>query len=639
VRRLAILLVTLMLVLSIGIAAVLSSQQTDDQVSQPSGRPPSVQPGSSQPLPTESPSAPAGFAFGPANTPSPAVSGAQSRLWVNDGAWWGVFLTRVTADQRIFRLDATTLTWIDTGVVVDDRPSARMDVVWDGRRLVVASAGPSPNERHALRITRFRYDAEAGEYRRDANYPVTITAGGVDEVTVARAPDGRLWVAYSLAGQLVVDHSLDSDLMWRGPFVPDLVTGAVDAAVIASVGSSIALVWAPASGDAVHIAWHDAAGGEDVWVSGTPAPVPGLGWGDDEFGLAVDGSPGVERLFIGVRTSASEDPGRDRLDPHVVLIEFRRDAEPVSYLLARIQDELGAPTLVIDADARQIHALMPAPASGGAINLKTASLDSLQFATGPGAPFIQPSNPVLALRAPTSTKQSLDRESGMVLAAADPAAGQWGFGSLSVTPTVSEPPPGSDDRELLANYTFNGLAPGDDPPGWELDGEPVPAFTIVHLTGSNSSARLSSTTTDARACARFTPVEADILRAGASALFNASSSGDMKFVQLRGQGGEAASIRLREGEVVYADGDTRVRTELLLAPGRWYRATLSLDRASRTFGVQIADVADDELLLQDAGLRWTTEVEAVDQVCAEVSPQPGLELYLDDVRVRSSGGG
>jgi hypothetical protein len=226
-----------------------------------------------------------------------------------------------------------------------------------------------------------------------------------------------------------------------------------------------------------------------------------------------------------------------------------------------------------------------------------------------------------------------------VVAATDPSVDLWGFGSLGVAPTTAEPPVDPDDRALLLNYTFSGLAEGDDPPGWEVDGDPLPEFAVVSLSGSNSSARLSATTTDARTCAGFTVEGAEQLRAGANTLFNAPSTGDIRLLQLRGRGGEAAAVRLREGEVVYTDGDTRVRTGLILNPGRWYRITLALELATRTYGVQVRDVVDDEILLEDSGLGWTAQIEVVDRVCSEISPQAGLELYLDDVRVRSRGEG
>lgn len=634
-RRLAILLVTVMLVASIGIALVLASNETSGPTADPSSALPSFSPGSLDGPVVEAPDTPESFAFGAGDSPDPAGTGAQSRLWFNDGSWWGVFLTSSSADQRIFRLDATSLTWIDTGVVVDDRVFAKIDAQWDGERLLIASAGDEADVRHALLVNRFSYNPATGEYRRNANFPVPVTAAGVAGATLARAGDGRLWLAYRDGGRLILDHSLDSDLSWHGPIALDVATGQVDAVAMAAVGGRIGVVWTLTTEDALQVAWLDPALGTDGWSAAPPVPIPGLHFGEDEIGIAVDRSPGAERLFVGLRTNSDRTIDRQRLAPQVVVAELRPGEDPVTYLVGRVEDQLGGPSLVIDGEARLLHVLMAAPSGGGTIYRKTASLDSLEFGGGLGQALIPATEALPQLGSPTSTKQSVDEGSGLVVAATDPGVDRWGFGSLGVAPVTAGPSGGPDDSEMLVNYTFNGLAVGDDPPGWEVDGDPLPAFTVVSLTGSDSSARLTGTTADARACARFAVGDSGVLRAGADVLFNEPSDGDIKLLQLRGSGGEAASIRLREGEVVYTDGSTRVRSELVLVPGRWYRAVLGLDLAARTFGVEIRDAVNNEILLADTGLAWATEVEPVDRVCAELSPQPGLELYLDEVRVRS----
>jgi hypothetical protein len=634
-RRLAILLVTVMLVASIGIALALASNETSGPTANPSLALPSFSPGSLGGHEDEAPGAPESFAFGAGGSPDPAGTGAQSRLWFNDGSWWGVFLTSSSADQRIFRLDAASLTWIDTGVVVDDRAYAKIDAQWDGERLLIASAGEQADERHALLVNRFSYSPTSGEYRRNANFPVPVTAEGVTGATLARAADGRLWVAYRDGDRLILDHSLDSDLSWHGPIALDVATGPVDAVAMAAVGGRIGLVWTLTTEDSLYVAWLDPALGTDGWSAAPPVPIPGLQFGEDEIGIAVDRSPGAERLFVGLRTSADEMADRQRLAPQVVVTELRPEEDPVTYLVGRVEDQHGGPSLVIDGEARLLHVVMSAPSGGGTIYRKTASLDSFEFGGGLGQALIPATEALPVLGSPTTTKQSVDAGSGLVVAATDPTVDRWGFGSLSVAPLTAQPPLGPNDRDMVVNYTFNGLTVGTDPPGWEVDGDPLPPFTVVSLTGSDSSARLTATTADARTCTRFAAGDGDVLRAGADVLFNEPSTGDIKLLQLRGSGGEAASVRLREGEVVYADGDTRVRSGLVLSPGRWYRAVLGLDLAARTFGVQIRDGVDDAILLADEGLAWAAEIEVVDRVCAEVSPQPGLELYLDEVRVRS----
>jgi len=636
-RRLAILLVTVMLLASIGIALALASNETREPTANPSSPLPSFAPGSLGGPIAEVPRSPEAFAFGTGG--DPAGSGAQSRLWFNDGSWWGVFLTSTSADQRIFRLDATAEAWIDTGVVVDDRSNAKVDVLWDGDRLLVASAGEGAQERHALRLNRFGYDPATGQYLRSPNFPLRLTAAGVTGATLARAGDGRLWVAYREGARLTLDHSLESDQQWNGPVTLDVAPGRVDAVGMATVGRRIGLVWTLTTEDALRVAWLDPELGTDGWTADPPIPIPALQFGEDAIGMAVDRSPGAERLFVGLRTSADRVTDRQRLAPLVVVAQLRPGADAVTHLVSRVEDAHGGPSLVVDAEARLLHVVMGAPVSGGTIYRKSVSLDRLEFAGGVGQPIIPASAELPSLGSPTMTKQSVDRGTGIVVAATDPSVDLWGFGSLGVAPTTAEPPVDPDDRALLLNYTFSGLAEGDDPPGWEVDGDPLPEFAVVSLSGSNSSARLSATTTDARTCAGFTVEGAEQLRAGANTLFNAPSTGDIRLLQLRGRGGEAAAVRLREGEVVYTDGDTRVRTGLILNPGRWYRITLALELATRTYGVQVRDVVDDEILLEDSGLGWTAQIEVVDRVCSEISPQAGLELYLDDVRVRSRGEG
>ncbi|MDQ4036625.1 MAG: hypothetical protein M3153_11995, partial [Chloroflexota bacterium] len=195
-KRLASLLVMLMLVVSIGIAVVLSSEVRESpRVSgSPEAPVPTGAPIATSPAPTPA-AMPESFAFGEPNTPSPGETG-QSRLWFHDGEWWGVFLNGPTGDQRVFRFDANSRAWTDTGVAVDERAFALMDIVSDGDRVVIASAGPQPEPRHALRIVRFSYDPAARIYRRDANFPIPITDLGVESLTAARSDDGRLWVAY-----------------------------------------------------------------------------------------------------------------------------------------------------------------------------------------------------------------------------------------------------------------------------------------------------------------------------------------------------------------------------------------------------------------------------------------------------------
>jgi hypothetical protein len=63
----------------------------------------------------------------------------ESKLWWNDGAWYGVLWNRDSKAYHIYRLDTASQAWIDSGVAIDDRPDSRADVLWDGTKLYVVS--------------------------------------------------------------------------------------------------------------------------------------------------------------------------------------------------------------------------------------------------------------------------------------------------------------------------------------------------------------------------------------------------------------------------------------------------------------------------------------------------------------------
>src|SRR4028119_2340165 len=84
------------------------------------------------------------LSFAASGVARPTGEKPQSKLWFNDGIWWGVLFNRSTEKHQIYRYDWASHTWSDTGTVVDDRNNSKADVLWDGGRLYVATAGPTP---------------------------------------------------------------------------------------------------------------------------------------------------------------------------------------------------------------------------------------------------------------------------------------------------------------------------------------------------------------------------------------------------------------------------------------------------------------------------------------------------------------
>src|SRR3954463_5285005 len=68
---------------------------------------------------------------------APTGQKPESKLWYNDGTWWGVLWNANVSPRRleIFRFNLSTQTtnaWTPTGTVVDSRRNSEADVLWSG---------------------------------------------------------------------------------------------------------------------------------------------------------------------------------------------------------------------------------------------------------------------------------------------------------------------------------------------------------------------------------------------------------------------------------------------------------------------------------------------------------------------------
>jgi hypothetical protein len=82
---------------------------------------------------------------------------AQSKLWFNDGLWWGVLFNRSSEEYHIYRYERASHSWNDTGTLVEERNFSKADVLRDGDHLYAVSAGP--NNTNSARVSRYSYYA------------------------------------------------------------------------------------------------------------------------------------------------------------------------------------------------------------------------------------------------------------------------------------------------------------------------------------------------------------------------------------------------------------------------------------------------------------------------------------------------
>src|SRR3954453_16218005 len=65
----------------------------------------------------------------------PTAAKTQSKLWFNDGVWWGILFDGSSEGYQIYRYDGARGSWNDTGTLVDARNTSRADALWDGPHL------------------------------------------------------------------------------------------------------------------------------------------------------------------------------------------------------------------------------------------------------------------------------------------------------------------------------------------------------------------------------------------------------------------------------------------------------------------------------------------------------------------------
>ena len=143
---------------------------------------------------------------------APTGEKPQSKLWFNDGIWWGSIWSKTK--YTIQGLDASG-TWVNTGVAIDPRDKSQADMLWDSStqhlyaisNVHEASSTLDPS----VRLYRFSYNHATKTYTPDAGFPVSIispatnapgmTTTDLETVVMDKDSTGMLWATFTLANQ------------------------------------------------------------------------------------------------------------------------------------------------------------------------------------------------------------------------------------------------------------------------------------------------------------------------------------------------------------------------------------------------------------------------------------------------------
>ncbi|WP_258229386.1 hypothetical protein [Arthrobacter sp. HMWF013] len=395
-------------------------------------------------------------------------------MWFNDGSWWGNLWDTDTSDFHIFRFDAATSSWVDTGVATETRPRTHHDVLWDGKTLNVASYrfvndGLPAEPGFPTTMRRYSYNWSKKTYTLLSS--TRINNERVEALTIDKDSTGRMWATWQQGNKIYLNVTGPDGRYWGEPFAhpESAISGGLSnvsvddtSAVIAFDGNKIGVMWSRQVGDATdgrYWSYHVDGAHDTDWT--TPvAAVLGQNSADDHMNLKrLDSSGG--KVFAAVKTSFTSAS-----QPLIQLLALdSATATWSAHTIATVSECPNRMVVMIDESTRMLRtfATYPKPSgttnagactnAGGAIYEKSTPLENIDFSTATKTPRVVDADQYA--HNVTSTKQNLNSaargtaNSGLLMLADVNAANRyWHYhdssggsgGGDTTAPTVTPTP-------------------------------------------------------------------------------------------------------------------------------------------------------------------------------------------------------
>ncbi|MHB0923438.1 MAG: hypothetical protein ACYC3H_05685 [Bellilinea sp.] len=394
------------------------------------------------------------FSYG-TSASAPTGQKPQSKLWFQDGIWWGILYNKTTSAFEIYSLDWSSQTWQSTGVLVDSRPRTSADVLWTGDQLFIASA-MNPNltvPDKKLYVKQFSYDAISKTYAL-VSY-TELWGFAVESVVIDIDTTGTLWATFTDYDQsgvmsVFVAHTQGNQSNWTTPYVLP-ISGADNLAVddistLVAYNGKIGVLWSNQVTGDINFAYHlDGAGDDATDWTFNPA-VSGLpNYADDHLNIKSLNADSSGQLFAVIKTSLNDTPLPNSGQPLIVLLILDNNGSWSRKEVATVADNHTRPIVLIDNQNRQLYVFMTLQYSGqpnGAIYYKQIDLDDsgAQFPAGIGTPFIEFTTDTHINNA-SSTKQVLNGITDLVVIASDDHSRYYFHNFMDLQDPEAPPPP------------------------------------------------------------------------------------------------------------------------------------------------------------------------------------------------------
>jgi hypothetical protein len=386
-------------------------------------------------------------------------------LWFNDGIWWGNLWDTASSDFHIFRFNAATSSWVNTGVTTETRSNTHHDVLWDGTTLYVASYrfvndGLPSEPNFPTTMRRYSYNSSTKTYSLLTSR--NIHNRKVETMSIDKDSSGRVWATWQQDNRIYLNVTATDGTTWGTPFPHPASLGTVsvddNSALIAFGPGKMGVMWSRQLGDAndgMYWSSHVDGAASTTWT--TPvAAVKGLRSGDDHMNLKwLDSS--TDRVFAAIKTSFTSAS-----QPLIQLLAFNGTTWS-AHTIATVAECPNRVIVMLDESTQRVRtfATYPKPSgttnagvctsSGGAIYEKSTPLDNISFTTAKTARIVDADQYV---HNATSTKQNLNStargtaNSGLLLLADvnatsrywhfyDPSGGAGGGGDTTETITLT----------------------------------------------------------------------------------------------------------------------------------------------------------------------------------------------------------
>jgi hypothetical protein len=389
------------------------------------------------------------YASGIGGNSEPTGEKPESKLWWNDGYWWGSIWNDTLQTYHIYRLELSNQGWIDTGVEIDKRKGSRADTLWDGSYLYVAShlfttsGAPASTGQRGI-LYRFTYDSTSKKYSLDMGFPIEITSGKSETLVLEKDSTGQLWVTYVESQNVMVNHSLNNnDRSWGTPFVLPVGSAAQvnsdDISSIITYKQHVGIIWSnQKSPKTIYFAAHPVGSPDSVWTQVRAYTLSS----DDHINLKSFDADDAGNIYAVIKTSKSS--------AIIVLLvckntlnRCKTESDWANYTVYNNTYSPTRPIVLLDASNRYIYIFTQNKELSGnyAIYYKRAAMNNIQFQSGIGEVFIRSASDN-RINNPTSTKQNLNNTMGLVVLASDDTSRYYfhNFMDLSMIQTPTGTP-------------------------------------------------------------------------------------------------------------------------------------------------------------------------------------------------------